>query len=90
MTLLSYLWFALQYSDALPIVAQLPKHQIRFDHIPNRSLGSIPVMTLGALPVVPIGSFNVVTGTVPVIQVGDCPFELFPAFPPTLFANSTN
>ena len=74
------------------IMVDFPQHQVAFNHVPNRSLGSVSIMALGPLPVVPIGSFKMVSSarTVPVIQVGDCPFELFPAFPPTLFANSTN
>ena len=67
-------------SDQAPIPPAFSQHQIAFYHIPNRSFGSVPVMVLGPLSVVPIGSFNMVssTGTVPVIQVGDCPFEPFP------------
>ncbi len=76
----------------MPIMVDFPQHQVAFNHVPNRSLGSVSIMALGPLPVVPISSFNVVSsaGTVPVIQVCDCSFEPFPAFPPTFFANSTN
>ena len=64
----------------MTIPASLSQHQVALNHVPDRSLGSVPVMTLGPLSVVPIGPFNMVSsaGTVPVIQVGDCPFELFP------------
>ena len=77
---------------SMSIVIGFPQHEVTFYHIPNRPLGSVTIMTFGPLSVVPIGSLNVVSSarTIPVIQVGDCPFELFPAFPPTLFAISTN
>ena len=70
----------LSESRTVSIPFASPEHQVAFNHVPNCSLGSVPVMTLGPLSVVLIGSFNVVSGagTVPVIQVGDCPFELFP------------
>ncbi len=66
--------------DSMTIPSILPQHQVALYHVPNCPIGAVPVMVLGPLSVVPIGSFNVVssTGTVPVIQVGDCPFEFFP------------
>jgi hypothetical protein len=81
-----------QYYYTIATMGFFPLNKVSFNHVPNRSFGSVPIMAFGSLPVVAVGSFNVVssTRTVPVIQVGDCPFEPFPAFPPTLFANSTN
>ncbi len=70
----------LEVLNRMTIPSSLPQHQVGLNHVPDCMFGSVSIMTLGSLPVVPIGSFNVVSsaGTVSVIQVGDCPFELFP------------
>ncbi len=62
------------------IVTYFSKHQIRFDHVPNRPFDSISVMDFGSFAVIAVDSLDVVSSAraVPVVQIGDCPFDLFP------------
>ncbi len=76
----SFLYSTFEVLNRMTIPSSLPQHQVGLNHVPDCMFGSVSIMTLGPLSVVPISSFNVIgsTRTIPVIQVGDCPFELFP------------
>ena len=43
-------------------MTQLPHHQVRLDHVPDRPLGSVEVVALRPLPIVTIRLLNVVGG----------------------------